>query len=226
MKIQNSLALIFFCGLGCIQTATVFSFGNQDTIYDNDNYLVAKYQYELDLEYHTEYYSGLYTGPDAPYSGYQYQLYQIFLQSTARGILDLKILNWYSYKIDLKFKPFKISPFGQWIIYMRPETGMPFDINLYASTWVEIGNLTTHITENTRTCYTSVYDYIDDSTTNSPYPDSITDDCPFNELYQTNYFDPYWTFDLGSIIFPDSFKKAFYGEKRIYSWWILGNYDW
>ena len=111
---------------------------------------------------------------------------------------------------------------------MRPDrSGFgDFDLNIYSSTWLEIGNLTVFITENVRTCKVSMYDYVEDSSTNDLYPNDIATDCPFSSEYENRYLDPYWGFDLGKDYLPTSFVTSYYGEHKIFNKWLLSKYSW
>ncbi len=67
--------------------------------------------------------------------------YEIYIEMKVQGILDNYFFNWYNYKIDGKFKPIRFSPYSQGLLWSTPGSG-GFDLDVYAQTWSEIGNLT------------------------------------------------------------------------------------
>lgn len=143
--------------------------------------------------------------------------------------MDLTIFNSYKIKYDFIFKPFKFSPYSQWFLWLRPvEDRENWDVNIYASTWLEVGNLTVKKTEHAKTCEYSLYDYIDDPENNDLYPEDFdySPYCAFDDDYEVKYRDTYWTFDLGKDILSEDFYNKWYGEQGIYNYWVRGKQTW
>jgi hypothetical protein len=217
---------ISFAAAVLLGLASATGFTKTGNIVNEAKFLTADYTYGFDIDYHTEYYGGPYTDSDAPSAGFQYELYSVMIESKAYLSLETTWFNNYQHSIEVELVPFKFSPYGQWFIWFRPEETSfdDTDFNIYASTWLEILTLTTTVTENFKTFETSVYDYIDDSNNHDIYPSSS--DFVYNEDYENEYADPYWSKDFGSELLPASFVSKYMGEQQIYNWWVLGKYSW
>lgn len=195
------------------------NYAKSDTITSN-KVLNLVYQYTADLEYHTEYKGGPYTQSDNPTSiDFHFQQYGVYLETLGSFALNAEFFEWYSYMADLQFRPFKVSPYTQWVIWARPEEGgSDFDINIYASTWLELLTLKTEITENEKVCKVSFYDYVKDTEDNLLPDFNDPTDCDYNEDYESNYYDAYWQYDTGAKLLDNS---SWLGERAIYNFWIL-----
>ena len=172
----------------------------------------ASFLVSADLEYHTESHGGPYTGSDAVPAAINYHSmsYGLYVQANVDLSLDTEWLDWYKYYIRTSFKPFKISPYNQWIIWYRPESSSfaDFDINFYGQRRLELLTLKTQIIEHKKTCLVSVWDWIKDMENNSLLPESA--DCTYDHEYEVKYYDPYWNFDLAPKIFSQKFIDDHY----------------
>jgi hypothetical protein len=188
------------------------------------SYLTFDYTYGFDITYQTERSSGPYTGSDRPHDGFQYEWYQLAVESTAYLSVETTWFNHYMNTIEFEFMPFRFVPYQQYIIWTRPAAHEDNDFNLYAQRSLELLTFTTYVTENTKTFETSVYDYIDDSSAHDIYPHDA--DMMYNEDYENYYADPYWSYDLGAKILPASLYNHVAGTHAYYNYWAMGKYTW
>lgn len=72
---------------------------------------------------------------------------------------------------------------------------------------IQIGNWYTRVVENAKTCDFSVVDFL----ASDPQPDIMDAvKCTFNSVYEEDYIDPYWKYDIGSQLLSLG-GNAFYG---------------
>jgi hypothetical protein len=183
--------------------------------------------YSADFEYHFEYEGGPYTDSDAPAPNvFSYKKYGVYLQTNLDLLLTTTWMNWYQWNIDVSLKPFKVSPYNQWLIWYRPEASSvsDFDVDVYASTWCEILTLTSTIVEHAKTCKVSIWDYINDPKNENITPEDI--DCLYDSNFEKKYDDKYWHYDLGSQALSADVVNKIIGEKAIYNYWLLSKYTW
>ena len=126
------------------------SYSKSDAIVEGNSFFTLGYDYMADFEYHTKYQGGPYTDSDAPTTGFQYTQYGLYIQTIGTFALNAEVMEWYTYRSDFQFRPFQVSPYTQWFIWMRPEERNygPMDFNIYANTYVELLSFKTKITEN------------------------------------------------------------------------------
>ena len=190
------------------------------------------YMYDIDIYWGTKYEGGLYTAKDVPadYStNFNFERYSLIVASQVKAGLIIEFFGVYKIQPTIYIQPFTVKPFEIWGIWFRPESARMdlslFDINFYLSSTLEFFKIYLGVQEQTKTCGKSIANWIDNSNTNKPWPDS-ENDCYYLDGYQPEYIDSFYQINFIDRFLPDYYKSGMYGEIPLFNYWLRQKWDW
>ena len=219
--------------------AAVLVMGEPVVQWDGGQKLVDTIWFRMGFTYGAElgYRSITTSGVDYYNDGWQFESVGLELFSLINTQVQFEILSIYRFNFKLKFVPFEIIPYQQWIGYTRPdgiyyyeypEVENGFDIWLEGTYSLRLAKLSMEITHHAMSVKRSFVQFIMDPQHYAPIPLKL-EDLDFNKDYKTVYEDPYWYLDVMNFIQKmgvNTKLSQYYGEQvPIWGRSILGKYD-
>lgn len=188
--------------------------------------------YDIDLYWGTAFSGGLYSGSDVPagYSNsFNHERYSLIVASQVKAGLVFEFFGVYKIQPTVYIQPFTVKPFEVWALWFRPESVKYdlslFDMNFYLSSTLEFLKVYLGVQEQTKICGKSIANWIDNSNTYKPWPES-ENDCYYLDGYQPEYVDSFYQLPIIDMFLPDYAKSEWYGEIALFNYWFRQKWDW
>lgn len=148
-----------------------------------------------------------------PSADTQSETYGVHVYSYAKLTLTSEFFKHYQHAAEIEFVPLYFAPYEHMLTWERVDQTGAFHVYNTGSRNLEAGEFTVDITENLKTFEVSIWDVIDDG--RDAYPQSA--DWTYNEEYEHEYTDPYYSFNLFTeILDVIDGTESWYGAHTYY----------